>query len=209
MSWYQARWINNAVLDTLFKRLFTLALALVVTVLGIYLMSAFMGDGGATDTSYGVRKRALRLGIIFLVWITVEVVRLIVQTLRAAVSGKFLDEYAQRRVDRDQRRAQQRHDRSPSTKLTAPGSTYIYKGEDPIAKNVPLNTRATNAGLFMSQAGRLPEPTAAAGTDEYFHAQTLAEVVREVRNPAASKDVHRSAKFLDSCDKSKTWRDRY
>lgn len=211
MNWYRARWINNAVLDTLFKRFFTLVIALVVAVLGIYLISAFMGDAGAMDTSYGVRKRALRFGIIFAVWIAVEVIRLLVHTIRAAVTGKFLDEHAQRGAEKAQRRAERAHERqerSASGQMTAAGSTYIYRGQDPIATNVPLYTRATNAGLFITQAGRLPEPTAAAGTDEYFHAQTVSEVAREIRNPSASKDVQRSAKFLDSCDKTNSWRTR-
>jgi len=211
VGWYHARWVNIAVLDTLLKRLFTLVLSLVVTVVVLYGISAVMGDGGATETSYGVRKNVLRLGLIFAVWIVIEVVRLIVHTVRAAVTGRYLDEYAQRREERAQQQAERAQDsegRSSSDKLTAPGTTYLYKGEDPVAKGVPLLTRATNAGLFITQAGRLPDPSAAAGTDEFVHAQALAEVAREVRGPSPSKDANRSAKFLDSCDKSKSWRER-
>ncbi len=205
MSWYRARWINTAWLDTLLKRLLTLAIALVVAVVVIFIVSAVMGDGGATETSYGVRKGALRIALIFLVWIGFEVVRLIIQPIRAAVSGTFLDEYAARR----QERAHAAQARMPTAKRIAPGSTAIFKGQDPAAAGMALGVRVANVAGFYNEAKRWPDPQAAPGSDEYFHAQTLAELNREVRHPEAPKSVQRDAKLLDFLDKEHGWRGHY
>ena len=205
MSWYRARWINIPFVDTLLKRLFTLALALVVSVAGVLLVSALIGDSGATETSYGVRKRALRIGLIFAIWIAIEVLRLIIQPIRAAITGKFLDEIAAHKEER--RRAQAA--RSPQVQRIAPGSTYVYKGQDPAAAGVPLELRITNVAGFYSEAKRWPDPQAAPGTDEYFFAQAIAELNRAARHPEPPKDVRRSVKMLDFLDKQGNWRERY
>ena len=205
MNWYRARWINNPFVDTLLKRLFTLALALVVSVAGVLLVSALIGDSGATETSYGVRKRALRVGLIFAVWIAIEAVRLIIQPIRAAITGKFLDEFAAHKEERRRARAA----RSPQGQRIAPGSTSVYRGQDPAAAGVPLELRITNVVGFHLEAQRWPDPQAAPGTDEYFHAQAISELNRAARNPEAPKDVQRSVKTMDFHDKQGTWRQRY
>jgi len=198
MAWFSDRWVNVAVLDTLLKRLFTLMLSIAVT-FGVFGLLAALLD--AEDAR---RKSVLRLVLILGVWIIVEAIRFIVHTLRAAFTGRFLDEYAAQRADKAQSRAAS----SPAAAVSAAGSTATYQGEDPAA-TVPLSTRIVQVTAFYVTARRWPDPSAAPGTDEYFHGRTIAELEAILRSPEAPKSARRDERLLNSMDKSQGWRDRY
>ena len=197
MKFYDARWVSVAWLDTLLKRIFDLALAGTVTLLAVWGLSFL----DASD----VRRKNVLYGMLLLVgWLIVASVRLIVHTIRAAISGKFLDEYAAAKASKAQ------EVKTKAAKAYSPpvfDPHFVYKGQDPIQAGRPLKRRIDEVWFFQSHQRRMPALDAPHGTDEYFFAETLKTLARAVDSGVATPDELKRAKYVDSFDN--TWREVY
>ncbi len=197
MKFYDARWVSVAWLDTLLKRIFDLALAGTVTLLAVWGLSFL----DASD----VRRKNVLYGMLLLVgWLIVASVRLIVHTIRAAISGKFLDEYAAAKASKAQQV------KTKAAKAYSPpvfDPHFVYKGQDPIQAGRPLKRRIDEVWFFQSHQRRMPALDAPHGTDEYFFAETLKTLARAVNSGVATPDELKRAKYVDSFDN--TWREVY
>lgn len=197
MKFYDARWVSVAWLDTLLKRIFDLALAGTVTLLAVWGLSFL----DASD----VRRKNVLYGMLLLVgWLIVASVRLIVHTIRAAISGKFLDEYAAAKASKAQQ-VKTRAAKAYSPPVFDPH--FVYKGQDPIQAGRPLKRRIDEVWFFQSHQRRMPALDAPHGTDEYFFAETLKTLARAVDSGVATPDELKRAKYVDSFDN--TWREVY
>ena len=197
MKFYDARWVSVAWLDTLLKRIFDLALAGTVTLLAVWGLSFL----DASD----VRRKNVLYGMLLLVgWLIVASVRLIVHTIRAAISGNFLDEYAAAKASKAQ------EVKTKAAKAYSPpvfDPHFVYKGQDPIQAGRPLKRRIDEVWFFQSHQRRMPALDAPHGTDEYFFAETLKTLARAVDSGVATPDELKRAKYVDSFDN--TWREVY
>lgn len=197
MKFYDARWVSVAWLDTLLKRIFDLALAGTVTLLAVWGLSFL----DASD----VRRKNVLYGMLLLVgWLIVASVRLIVHTIRAAISGKFLDEYAAAKASKAQQV------KTKAAKAYSPpvfDPHFVYKGQDPIQAGRPLKRRIDEVWFFQSHQRRMPALDAPHGSDEYFFAETLKTLARAVNSGVATPDELKRAKYVDSFDN--TWREVY
>lgn len=198
MKFYEARWVPVAWLDTLLKRIFDLALAIAVTLL------AFWGLTLILDPGDGPRKNVLYMVLVLVIWIVVATVRLIVHPIRAAISGKFLDEYAAAKASKAQ------EVKTKAAKAYSPpvfDPHFVYKGQDPIQASRPLKRRIDDVWFFQSHQRRMPALDAPHGTDEYFFTETLKTLARAVNSGVATPDELKRAKYVDSFDN--TWREVY
>jgi hypothetical protein len=98
MKFMRKRWVPIAWVDALAKRLAGFVFALVTTYAVLRLLMLVIGDDG--DPGYKTKKGLIYIVLVMAIWIIVTAVKLVVLPIRSAITGKFLDEYAQDKADR-------------------------------------------------------------------------------------------------------------
>lgn len=197
MAWMRRRWVQVAWLDTALKRLLHLLIALGVSFGFLWTIAILSAD--ETNPSRRFVKSLIYAVLVFVIWILVALVKFIALPIRAARSGKFLDEYAVEKVRKT--RALQQGLSEPSA------STTLYKGIDPAQKGRSLKKRVNDVYGFRLLNQRMPTREAPVGSDEYFYAQTLTELARALDSGVATPEQEKLGKDIDSL--SEGWRQAY
>jgi hypothetical protein len=205
MGWYRTRWARKPWLDALAHRAFDLVVTAIVLYGVIYLVVVVIYD--PTDVTSRGRAKLAWLGIIMLVTLAYLLLRLIFHPIRAARTGRFLDEIAALKA-RDDAAARERVASMPPRPAVDPRTQY--RGIDPVDSGLELTQRVRNVGVFAAFHNlRLPDAAAEPGSDESFHAAALSELAQVMNSGTMTPKQAKVVRYIDSVYKHSDWRGRF